>query len=87
MARMFIRASAYMQNNKILLRWWRQDWYRYDGKIWRVFNHDELNSQVITWLQSQDAFKGRGVRRLCNEVIANLEAICILPADFSHSTQ
>lgn len=79
-------AESYLAENEMdgdmILRYWRGDWWHYDGKTWKNIPEDDLSFQIAAFLQQkrvQD--EGRISNSVVRDVLLNLQGLCGLSSE------
>jgi putative DNA primase/helicase len=63
------------------LKYWQGQFYRYTGDRYELYPSHELRAAVIAYLRNRDSeTRKRATPHFAGQVIANLEAICVLPS-------
>jgi P4 family phage/plasmid primase-like protien len=63
------------------LRFYRGDWYRFNGKVFLRVDHDEIKADVMGYLRQVD--RTRATTSFQASVIANLHSVCQMPSTVS----
>lgn len=64
----------------LCLRRYRQDWLRFDGQVLRKLPDDQLRSDIVAFL-CEMKHSSNNPRHVAGNVLAILEAVCMVPAD------
>lgn len=79
-ADVFLAQSGLQSPRGLSLRRYQQDWFRYDGRVFRKMPEDELRGDVTGFLRKTE-MRPKVTRQLLGNVITHLEAVCIIPAE------
>jgi len=64
---------------ELRLRWYRQEWLQYGGRIFQPLPHPDLQARVVRHLSSGPA-RRKATQYLVNNVMLHLQAICHIPS-------
>src|SRR5215472_12932882 len=74
-AEVFLDTRGYRDAVGLRLRWYRNDWYRYDTKVFAPIPTEEVKAEIMALLQRTRARK-QAKRRFVGDVLGNLEGLC-----------
>src|SRR5262249_10591850 len=74
-AEVFLDTHGYRDAVGLRLRWYRNDWYRYDTKVFVPTPTEELKAEIMALLQRTRARK-QAKRSFVGDVLGNLEGLC-----------
>lgn len=78
-ARAFIN-DRWENEGSLTLRWWRDEFWKWDGRIYKRLADPELESIVLGWLENRiENVKPRNA----NEVVKCLKSLCLVPSEIS----
>jgi len=63
----------------LLIRFWKEDFYKFNGRKWNLFSGKELLVIINKYLQQDDLRPLAGTNRV-EEIVKNLKAIVFIPA-------
>lgn len=82
----FLTSSGFQAPDGLHLRWHGEEWLKFDGKIFQAIPIHDLRSEVMAYLQRGPA-RDKATKTLLNNVLANLEPMCLLPHHVSLPAQ
>jgi putative DNA primase/helicase len=82
MAEQFLDVRTYRINDELRLRKHNGSWLRYDGKVYQPLELDELQADIMRYVQ-QTPDRSRATETTLRNIIKNLEAHCLMPASVS----
>jgi putative DNA primase/helicase len=74
----FLKKRGFNLPEGLCLRRYRQDWYQFDGSIFRIVPEDEMRAHITTFLREAD-LGSKLTMQLVHNVRMNLESVCIIP--------
>ena len=71
----FLDAQGYDTQDGLLLRWYRNEWLRYQGKVFVTIPTEEFRAEIMEFLQRTQA-RANAKKSFVGDVVANLEGRC-----------
>lgn len=71
----FLEAHGYRDHEGLRLRWYRGEWYCYEGKVFASVSTDDLKAEIMAFLQ-KTVSRGKAKRSFVGDVLSNLEGLC-----------
>jgi putative DNA primase/helicase len=75
LAESFLSYTGYRTEKGLGLRWYRDEFFKWNGKHYESVGVRDLRADVVSWLQSLPEVRKHAGSRYANEIIVNLEAI------------
>jgi len=72
----YLDHEEYLRDGLLTLRYWRGDWWKWDGRRYLEFSTDDLNAQVMGFLGRNNVTRGKANTRFARDVAANLQGTC-----------
>ena len=85
-AEAFLEARGYDTTGNLLLRCYREEWHRYNGRIFVPVPTGELKAEIAAFLQGSPARKLSGPAYIAS-VLLNLQAHCNIPSSVALPAQ
>ena len=71
----FLDAQGYRSQDGLLVRWYRSEWLRYQGKVFVLVPTEEFKAEIMDFLQGTQA-RAHARRSFVGDIVANLEGLC-----------
>jgi putative DNA primase/helicase len=81
LADQFLIARQYYDDDGSRLRWYRQDWYAFDGSIYQIRPEYSVEAEVLAYVQLGET-RIKATKPFCDNVIRNLESRCHVDSSF-----
>jgi len=82
----FLAARGFQTPDGLRLRWYREEWWKFDGRIFNSIPIHDFRAEVMGFLQQSPA-RAQATKTFSNNVMANLEALCLMPHDVEWPAQ
>ena len=80
LAEQFLQVSNLQTQEGLHLRWHREGWFKFDGRIFVPLPLHDLKAHIMAFLRNS-ASRNQANQTLVKNVLVNLEAICQIPSD------
>jgi putative DNA primase/helicase len=77
----FLKDKKWFTNNQFLLRYWREEFYLWNGRCYRRLSKPDLRAEVVGYVQSLPLVREKSGAKHGNEVLANIEALTLVSAE------
>ncbi len=74
----FLTSRGFQAPDGLHLCWHGEEWLKFNGKIFKSIPIHDLRAEVMVYLRRGPA-RAKATKTLLNNVLANLEAMCLLP--------
>ena len=78
----FLTHCGYRTPDGLRLRWYRQEWLRFNGKAFVSLPNHDLNAEVMAFIQKGPS-RRKATQMLLKNVVVNLQSMCFMPSDVS----
>ena len=76
----FLTHCGYRTPDGLRLRWYRQEWLRFNGKVFVSLPNHDLNAEVMAFIL-KGPNRGKATQTLLKNVVVNLQGMCFMPSD------
>lgn len=77
----FLIDKKWYQDDQLHLRYWREDFYLWNGRSYRRLSKSDLRAEVVAYVQTLPLVREKSGAKHGNEVLANIEALTLVKAD------
>ena len=79
LAEQFLRVSNLRPAEGLHLRWYREEWFKFDGRIFVVLPLQDLRAEIMKFIQ-HSPFRDQANQTVVKNILVNLEAFCLIPS-------
>ncbi|MFN8180151.1 MAG: phage/plasmid primase, P4 family [bacterium] len=80
LAEAFLDQNGWRPGGSLRLRWWREEFYRFNGIHYEPLPAGDLRAQINLWLQADSEQRGAAGSRRVSAILQNLEAMTFVDA-------
>jgi P4 family phage/plasmid primase-like protien len=77
----FLNDKKWYAEGHLLLRYWRENFYLWNGRCYRRISKSDLRAEVVGYVQSLPMVREKSGAKHGNEVLANIEALTLVRAE------
>lgn len=77
-AEAYLESKGYVQEGVLTLRYWRDEWWKWNGRRYARLPAGELEAGVMGFLGEHEATRSKASLKYAKDVVANLKGKCLL---------
>ncbi|MCA9420501.1 MAG: DUF3854 domain-containing protein [Nitrospira sp.] len=75
----FLIGQNFQSDRGLKLRFYREEWFRYDGQTFQPFQIPDLKSKIVEHLRAGIA-RGKATHSFVNNILLHLQSLCAIPS-------